>query len=587
MLSLAGALDRCGRLYGERPAIIDRERIFSWTEHLDRVARAAGLLASLGVGCGERFGIVSRNTFRHCELLHAGYWSGRIPVPVNIRLAAAEITQILLDAEVRALLVEPLFLPLLDHPDLAALRLRCVVIDGPDGKVAAGQAATGQTGTVPVATGSADMQNDAGSILRYEALLAQSASLPLHESAEDDDAILLYTGGTTGRGKGVRLTHHNAIANGMQVGLACGLREREVFLHVAPMFHSADLLGTGVTLQGGAHAFLAQFSPDALLAALQDHGVSFTMLAPTMIILTLQSGDPSQYRLDALRTLLYGSAPMAPEWIRRTIDAFPGTAVVQGYGLTETSPILTVLGDGEHREAMATGDVRLLRGAGRALVGIDLRIMDEADQELPAGEAGEVCVRGPNVTVGYLNQPEANAQAFREGWFHTGDVGRLDASGYLFLLDRKKDMIITGGENVYSTEVEGALYQHPGVSECAVVGVPDPTYGEALFAAIVPARGHTLNAEAMIEHCRGLIGGYKIPRRIAFLDQLPKSAMGKILKTELRRQFGAAGGGHAKGASGTAQSGDAVQPGGADDSGAAAAAAHPGVSPAATQSGSQ
>ncbi len=508
MLTMGSALDRCARLHGTNPAIIDRERRFTWAEHIDRVSRAAGILLQLGLVPGERFGILSRNTFRHCELLHAGYWSGIVPVPVNTRLAPAEIAQILLDAQVRILVLDEVFVGLLDDPVLAHLRSQAFTL-----------------GPLPAMTG----------LPHYETLLASARAAPLHDSREDDDAILLYTGGTTGRGKGVRLSHLNAVSNGLQMTAACGLRSDDVYLHVAPMFHSADLLGTGVTLQGGAHAFLAQFSPQALLEAMQDLAATWTMLAPTMIILTLQQAQPADYDLRRLRTVLYGSAPMAPEWTRRTIEALPQVSIVQGYGLTETSPILTVLGDAEHRAAMVDGDLTLLRGAGRPLVGIDLRICDEDGREVPVGEPGEVCVRGPNVTGGYLGQPEANALAFCNGWFHTGDLGRVDENGYLFLLDRKKDMIITGGENVYSSEVEQALYQYPGVSECAVVGVPDPTYGEALVAVIVPAPGHELSTAVLVAHCRGLIGGYKIPRRMEFVPQLPKSAMGKILKTELRR----------------------------------------------------
>ena len=191
----------------------------------------------------------------------------------------------------------------------------------------------------------------------------------------------------------------------------------------------------------------------------------------------------------------------------------------------------------EHARAIATGDTAILRAAGRPLIDVTLRIVDEDGREVAVGEAGEVVVRGPNVTPGYLNRPEETKTAFRDGWFHTGDVGRVDDGGYLYLLDRKNDMIVTGGENVFSSEVEAVLHQHAGVAEAAVIGVPDERYGEALLAAIVPARGASLTDEDMIAHCRGKIGGFKIPRRFAFLDELPKSAMGKILKTELRRTY--------------------------------------------------
>jgi long-chain acyl-CoA synthetase len=510
MLTMSSALDRCRRLYGGRRAIVDPEGTWSWAEHLDRVASAAGLLQQLGVKSGERFGILSRNLFRHCELLHAGYWMGAVPVPVNIRLAPPEIAFILKDAQVKALAVDDRFLPLAEDPHIAPFTKSAFAF-GP---------------------------KPAGSKLPdYEKLLASAKPTPLVESAEDDDAILLYTGGTTGRSKGVRLTHRNVVSNGMQCAMEMGFRGDDVYLHIAPMFHSADLLGTGFTLLGAAHAYLPQFSPVAMLTAIQDLRVTTTMMAPTMIIMTLQEQKPADFRLEAFRWMLYGSAPMAPEWIKRTIEAFPGVKVCQGYGLTETSPILTYLDFAEHEKALAAGDYARLKSVGRPVAGVDMRIRDDEGNELPLGEAGEVAVRAPNVTKGYLNLPDATAAAIRNGWFHTGDVGRMDAEGFMYLLDRKKDMIITGGENVYTVEVEQALYQHPAVAECAVVGVPDETYGEALFAAIVLAPGKTLTAEQVIEHCRARIGGYKVPRQMAFVPQLPKSAMGKILKTELRRIY--------------------------------------------------
>ncbi len=511
MLTLSAALQRCARLYGSRRAIVDRERTFTWREHLERVARAAGVLRSLGLASGERFGVLSRNSYRMCELLHAGYWSGIVPVPINVRLAPPEIAHILADGEVKALVAEPPFLPLLEHELIKPYARNAFVI-------------------APQAAGAR--------LPDYESLLKGTAPAAPRDAAEDEDAILLYTGGTTGRGKGVRLTHRNVIANGMQCIASAGFRESDTYLHVAPMFHSADLLGTGFTLLGCAHAYLEQFSPKGLLAALQDAGATWTMLPPTMIILTLQQERPSAYDLSALRMLFYGSAPMAPEWIKRAIEAFPGVAIAQGYGLTETSPILTVLDFAEHQRALASGDDSRLRAAGRPIVGVDLRVVDAERREVPAGEAGEVAVRGPNVTAGYLKRPDANRAAFVDGWFHTGDIGRVDQEGFLYLLDRKHDLIITGGENVYSSEVEQALYQHPDVSECAVIGVPHATWGEGLVAVIVPAPGKTLTAEALIAHCRDRIGDYKIPREIVVVGELPKSAMGKVLKTELRKRYG-------------------------------------------------
>ncbi len=516
MLTMSSALDRCRRYYADRPAVIDREGRWTWAEHLDRVARLAGGLQALGVRRGDAFATLSRNTFRNFELLHAGYWMGAAPAPVNIRLAPPEIAYILDNAGAEVVAVDAPFLGLLEHEALARWRDRAIGVIGPGDE-------TDADAVRP--------EHD------YESLIAGTNPTGLHEAQEDDTAILFYTGGTTGRSKGVPLSHRNAVANGMQVGHTVGVFSDDVYLHVAPMFHSADLLGTGFTLMGSGHAFLPAFTPADLLGAIQDRGVTWTMLAPTMIILTLQQEDLSRYDLSSLRAFLYGSAPMAAEWVERTLKAFDGVELIQGYGLTETSPILTLMSHREHVEAIESGNRGRLKAAGRPIIGVDMRIVGLDGREVPNGESGEVVVRAPNVTAGYLNLPEENARAFRDGWFHTGDVGRMDDDGFMYLVDRKKDMIITGGENVYSLEVEAALYQHPAVGECAVIGIPDSKFGEALFAAVVPQPGQTVSADELVTHCRERIGGYKIPRQYAFLPELPKSAMGKILKTALRETY--------------------------------------------------
>jgi len=497
MSTMSLALDRARRLHGSSPAVVDPEGDFTWAAHVDRVARAADMLAGQGVGTGERFAILSRNTRRHFELLHAGYWSGAVPVPVNCRLAPPEIAFILEDSGCRVLFVDPPFADLLEAPELAPWREDAVEIGAASDR-----------------------------------LIDGADPVPRHDAAADEDAILLYTGGTTGRSKGVRLNHGNVVANGLQVGLAFSFTAADTFLHAAPMFHSADLLGTATTLMGGSHAFLPAFSPENLLGTLADSRATFTMLAPTMIIMTLQQADPAAHDLGALRAIFYGSAPMAVEWIEKTMQSFAGVELAQGYGLTETAPILTIMDSATHVAALKAGNTERLKSAGKPVVGVELRLLDDAGN---AVDEGEVAVRGPNVSQGYLNLPEVNAETFRGGWFRTGDIGRLDDEGFLYLLDRKKDMIVTGGENVYSSEVEAAIYQHPDIAETAVIGVPDETYGEMVVAAVVAQPGRELDPTALTEHCRARIGGYKIPRRIEVLEAMPKNAMGKILKTELRR----------------------------------------------------
>jgi long-chain acyl-CoA synthetase len=513
MLTLTSILKRTARLHGDRPAILDSEGKLTWVQFVDRVARAAAVLRSRGIECGARYGIICHNGFRNAEVMHAGYWMGAVPVPVNYRLAPPEIAYVLQNSACKLLIVEDVFAELLDAEVLAPWAEKVLLV-----------AAVKRDRPWP----------------QYEDLLADAEPLPAHDSAEDEEAVLLYTGGTTGRPKGVRLSHRNVVANGFQVGFEFQARANDVYLHAAPMFHSADLLATAYTMAGAAHAFLPKFSGRALLEAIQTYGVTSTMLTPTMFAMAMQEPDFETYDLSSLRQLIYGSSPMAAERIQKMLARFKQVEIVQGYGLTETSPILTLLHMAEHERAIATGDHEILKSAGRQIPGVDIRIVDAEDREVTAGEPGEVIVRGPNVALGYLERPDAMKEAFRDGWFYTGDIGRLDPRGYLYLLDRKKDMIITGGEIVYSSEVEAMLYQHPKVHECAVVGVPDETYGEALLAAVVPTPGQRLTDKEMIAHCRGKIGGYKIPRRYVFLEELPKNAMDKILKVELRRIYRAA-----------------------------------------------
>jgi len=496
------------RIHGRRPAVLDGDGMFTWADFADRVARAAGVLRSLGLRRGERFAVVMRNSFRQAELLWAGYWSGIIPVPVNWRLSPAEIADILEDAECRLIAVEEEFLPTLESPALAAWRDRVLKVEASGGRKA-----------------------------EYEGLLATTAPVPLEPVLEHDDAILLYTGGTTGRSKGVRLSHRNILSNAWQIGLVSGIRTGDVYSHVAPMFHSADLHGTMGFLMGCSHVYLPQFTPAAAAALIERYRVTIAHWVPTMIKMFTEAPDVTRHDLSSLRMLFYGSSPMPVEWVRAVCALFSGIELYHCYGLTETSPLLTILDSASLRGCLESGDASLLKSAGRPLPGVELRILGDDGRPLPSGGTGEIVVRGPNVSKGYLKRERENADVFREGWFHTGDVGRMDEDGYLFLVDRKKDMIITGGENVYSSEVEAVLYRHPGISEAAVIGVPDDRYGEALFAVIVPKAGVTLTAEEIIDHCRAHIGGYKIPRRIALVDALPRTAVGKVQKAALRETY--------------------------------------------------
>ena len=513
MLTMPSVLQRTARMFGSNIAIRDAEGDLSWATYLGRIARAAGMLQTLGLRPGERYAILCRNCVRQAELIYAGYWLGAVPVPINYRLAPAEIALVLEDAECRLLAVEDVFAGMLDQPPLDVWRSRAFCL-------AAGRTAV--------------------ALPHYDELKAAASPIPAHDPAEDDDAILLYTGGTTGRGKGVRISHRNIVSNALQVSRSMSVSESDVYLHTSPMFHSTDLKATVCTMLGAGHAYLAEFSAATVLAAIARYRVTIGSLVPTMIIRILQDPELGRHDIRTLRLISYGTSPMAAEWIRRTMAAFPGVAMHQVYGLTETVPVLCILDEADHRRALEDRP-DLLGAAGRPLPGVDVRIVDDDGRDVPPGASGEVVVRGPQIAKGYHNRPRENAEVFRNGWFHTGDVGRFDEEGYLFVLDRKKDVIVTGGENVYSSEVEAAIFEHPGVHEAAVIGVPDERFGEALFAVIVPAAGQELSTEELIVHCRARIGGYKIPRKMAFVDSLPRSAMGKILKQDLRRIYGELG----------------------------------------------
>lgn len=495
MFPMSVALERAARHFPCDTAMLYEDgRHEDWATHVAGVARMAGMLAALGLGPGSRFAILSPNSVAQATLIHAGFWSGRVPVPLNFRLALPELAAILRKSGARVLFAAP---------DFAGLA-EALAAGGWDGRA----------------------------VTLGEESAAFAASAPAVDPApltEGDDAILLFTGGTTGEGKGVPLTHRNVVANGFQVATALGATPEDIYLHVAPMFHSADLLGTAITLAGGAHSYLAQPSPVAVVDAVEARGATITMAPPVLLEGIVAQGLAHGRALDQLRIFICGGAPVPLDLLEGAQRQMPTTAMVQGYGMTETAPILSFLHLPQARTMATVGP---LRSSGKPLAGVEVRLLDPG----PDG-AGELAVRGPNVFAGYLDRPADTAAAFEGGWFRTGDMARIDAHGFLHIVDRLKDVIITGGENVYSTEVETTLLAHLSISEAAVIGLPDPHWGERVVAVVVPAPGATPDPEKLSLHCRQLLGGYKVPRDYRVVDALPKSALGKTLKAELRAMF--------------------------------------------------
>ena len=498
-------LDNAGTR-SDATAVIDTGISLTWSEFVRRISKLGRVLNRSGINQGDRFGILALNSWRQAEVTHAGQWIGATPVPINFRLAPVEMQSILKDADCKLVVVDGQFSYLLNEPELAGWNNNHLLISHD------------RNGT-------------------YEtSLISAEPSEPVKCSA-NDEALLLFTGGTSGRAKGVPLTHGNIIANTRQVGSRWSVKPDDVVLHVPPMFHSAELVKTAYLMEGAASVYLPKFDPDALLRTIEEFNVSFALLVPTMLMLTLQSGKVSQYDVSSLKQIIYGASPMSAGWVKAAFEAFPNVEIAQGYGLTETAPLLTMLDHQSHVDALATGNPNLLSSCGRVLEGVDLKIIDNGGVECAAGQVGEIYARGDNVFKGYINQDELTEQVLVDGWFRTGDMGYLDKEGYLYLKDRKQDMIVTGGENVYSSEVEAVLNLHPVVSEVAVIGIPDEIYGEKVIAVATAKSGSDLAQDELIEFCRGKIGGYKIPKEIHVVESLPKSALGKVLKTELRSKY--------------------------------------------------
>jgi long-chain acyl-CoA synthetase len=484
----AHALGRAARYYPEQVALSSGGARRTFRELHDRVAGIAAALGKHGFQAGDRLALLLPNEPDYLELVYACAWLGLIAVPVNTRLSIPEIDHLIADASPRGLI---------RHSSLPE----------------------------PTVKPSWEL------VLDQEPLEVQSDSHP--EAIYDPEAILalVYTSGTTGHPKGVGVTHANILANVDHLNYWMPYQEGGVHLHAAPVFHILDFPFMFATPAAGiCQVAIPKFSPQGFCETVERERVSQSVLVPTMLNLLVQFSELEKYDLSSLERLAYGGSPVAPELIHRIRKVLPNLKLIQGYGLSETG-FLTGLKDHEHTQD------RLL-SCGRTCPGVDLRVVDESGKELEAGGHGELVVRGADVMRGYWNNPEETKPAFRDGFFRTGDIGYRDASGYFYILDRLKDMIVTGGENVYSGEVEAVIYEHPTVREAAVFGVPDPRWGELVAACVVRKPGMAFSEDELIAHCRRSLANYKVPRRVELLDtELPKSGTGKILKRMLRERF--------------------------------------------------
>ncbi len=489
-----------------RPMTIFGDRVRTVAESADRIARLASALTTLGVTRGDRVGILALNSDRYHEYLYAVPWIGAAVNPANIRWSAAEIAYSLVESDTKVLLVDDAFAPM-----IPALREQFPGL------------------TTIIFCGDKEPPAD---VLLYETLIAENEPIEDIRIGGDELVGVFYTGGTTGHPKGVMLSHNNLVTSGLG-SAASGdfMSPGGRLLHAAPMFHLADIAAwTAGNLVGSTHVIVPMFTPVGVAKAIAEHQITDALLVPTMIQMLVDEPSIAEFDLSSVGHLLYGASPISEAVLERARKAFTSAGFTQAYGMTELSPVATLLSPADHDNPV------LRRAAGRAAPHVEVRIVDPDDNEVPRGEVGEVVVKGDNVMLGYWNRPEDTAAAVRDGWMHTGDGGRMDENGYVFIVDRIKDMIITGGENVYSAEVENALASHPAVAASAVIGVPDDEWGERVHAVVVLLPGQLATEDEIRQHCKALIAGYKSPRSVEFVAALPMSGAGKILKRELRKQ---------------------------------------------------
>ena len=485
MQTTSDTLLRAESIYSDEIAFICEDRTRTFSEFFDRCHKVGSALNKLNIREGQRVAILSANSEVYAELYCAIPSHGRTIMPLNTRWAFPELAYALDDGDATILITDR-------DPGPLSKNVEQVI-----------------------------------SLAQYEELIEESEPLPFVNVSEDQLVGLFYTGGTTGKSKGVMLTHRNILANTLHSQIMMPLSEKDKYLLAAPMFHAAGSLSVLQCISlGVTQLVVPNFDPNVCLDLIEAERCTSTLLVPTMIAAMVEAQAQNPRSLDSKTLLAHGASPMATEVLKKACKALPNAEFVHVYGATETAPLVTAL-----RSEQLLIDSPLAKSVGRPCLGVSIRIDAEN------GEPGEVLVKGPNVTSGYWKKPGQTADVIEDGWYRTGDVGYLDHGGNLFLVDRAKDMIISGGENIYCSEVEEIIYQHPKILEATVFGIPHPAWGEQVHVTVV-ARDSSLTESELIDFCRNFLAGYKLPRSVAFQEEeLPKSGPGKVLKRELRAPY--------------------------------------------------
>ncbi|PCJ44837.1 MAG: fatty-acid--CoA ligase [Alphaproteobacteria bacterium] len=500
--------ERLALVQGDNIATIFEGRQQTWRDFQDRITRLAGGLLTCGVARRDFVAVLAENSDRFFELYFTPAWIGAVLTPLNTRWSYGENLYALQDSGAKTLFFDDSFRDI-------ARNLK----DNPDHAI-----------ETFIYMGEEDCPDWA---LSYEQLILDHDPAVQVRTKGHDMAALMYTGGTTGTPKGVMLSHMGIWSSIISASHGMGCRDDDIYLHAAPMFHVGDYgVSMAAALAGATQVMIRRFSVGGVLDAISDQQVTMTLLVPTMVKMLLADEKTERADISNLRQLIYGASPMPEGLLVTCMERLTAVDLVQVYGQTELSPLATVLPASDH-----TFGNKRLRSAGKAGLCVSLRIEDEGGNILPTGEVGQVVIHGPNVMLGYWNKPEVTAAALKDGWVHTGDAGYLDRDGYLYLVDRLKDMIITGAENVYSAEVESVISLCPGVLDVAVIGIPDAEWGEAVHALVILKAGAQATEQDIIRHCKGKIADYKCPRQVEFRTEFPLSAAGKTLKTDLRKPY--------------------------------------------------
>ena len=508
-MTLDDIVRRNGLRFPEKPALVCNGAGLTWAELDRRVDKLGNAFLDAGLRRGDRVAVLLANCSEYFEIYFACARTGLVAVPVNYRLLGHELAQIIGHAEPPLLII---------------------------GAEYAGQARAMRD--LPQLRWCISDEDERG-FQNYRSILDAAASTAVSTAGNDTFAIF-YTSGTTGLPKGALVSHENLEMNGYNQIIADRSRPADINLIATPIYHmGAVFMAVTYMMLGCTHHILRKFEPGAWLGLLEQSRASVALLVPTMINAVLNAPDLEKHDLSSLRLVFYGGGPMPVSVLERAIDRL-GCGFTQGYGLTETLEA-TFLVSEDHVVNGTDTQTRRLASAGREAVGAQVRIIDEAGNELPAGETGEILINSRSVIAGYWNNPDETADVIKDGWFHTGDLGYLDDERYLFVVDRKKDMVVSGGVNIYSKEIESVLYRHPAVLEAAVIGLPDEEWGEMVTAVISTRTGRDVTGQELIDYCSESLAGYKKPKKVLFLDELPKNPSGKILKRVLRENLAGIG----------------------------------------------